>query len=154
MLIKLFAIPVGDSGGALQEMNAFWLWLQTLGLSEARVDGDAFGYKRWALQTLGLSEAIHDFDAFATNVGCYKRWALQTLGLSEAIRDFDAFATNVGCYKRWVLQTLGLSEAIRDFDAFATNVGCYKRWASPRPGSRGMPLATNVGPLRGLNLNS
>ena len=23
MLIKLFTIPVGDSGGALQEMNAF-----------------------------------------------------------------------------------------------------------------------------------
>jgi len=74
---------------------------------------------------------------------------LQTLGLSEARVDGDAFG-----YKRWVLQTLGLSEAIRDFDAFATNVGCYKRWASPRPGSRGMPLATNVGPLRGLNLNS
>jgi len=25
MLIKLFTIPVGDSGGALQEMNAFYI---------------------------------------------------------------------------------------------------------------------------------
>ena len=91
--------------------------LQTLGLSEAKIEGDAFCYKRWVLlQTLGLSEAGH-------------------------IVGRDPFATNVGCYKRWASprpRSRGMH--------FATNVGRYKRWASPRPQFERMKEWINTGP--------
>jgi len=61
------------------------------------------------LQTLGLSEARVEGVHLATNVGRYKRWAsprpgilwgaiilLQTFRLSEAIRDFDALVIRGG----------------------------------------------------------